>query len=59
MVYVALLYEGVGQKLVRQKAANDAEFFAQLDRQFSCYVCLWFTVEQPPENDSTYAGNSL
>ncbi len=51
MIYIALLYEGVGQKLVRQKAKSETEFFAKLNAQFGCYVCLWFSVERLTDND--------
>ncbi len=53
MVYVAILYEGVAQRLVRQDAKNDAEFFAKLNAQFGCYVCIGFTVERLVDNDKT------
>ena len=46
MVFVALIYEGLGQKLVRQEASGEADFFAKLDAQYPCFVCLWYCVEE-------------
>ena len=54
MVYVALLYEGVGQRLVRYEASNEADFFAKLDARFGCYVCLWFTEELIATNEKAH-----
>ena len=54
MIYVALLYEGVGQRLVRYEASNEAEFFAKLDAQFGCYVCLWYTEELIATNEKAH-----
>ena len=54
MIYVALLYEGVGQRLVRYEASNEAEFFAKLDARFGCYVCLWYTEELIATNEKAH-----
>lgn len=53
MYYVALLYEGLGQQLVRHQANSEADFFAKLDETYGCYVCLWFSVEPVTENEQT------
>lgn len=54
VVYVALLYEGLGQQLVRYQAISEEEFFAKLNAQFGCYVCLWFSAEQVIDNDKIH-----
>jgi len=54
MIYVALLYEGVGQRLVRYEASDEADFFAKLDDRFGCYVCLWFTEELIANNEKVH-----
>ncbi len=57
MVYVALLYEGVGQRLVRYEASNETDFFAKLNARFGCYVCLWFTEELIANNEKVHTQN--
>lgn len=59
MNFVALLYEGLGQKLVRCQAANEAEFFAKLNEQYGCYVCLWFSVEPIMSDEEIPAQNPV
>ncbi|GGF82093.1 hypothetical protein GCM10011338_37940 [Alteromonas lipolytica] len=53
MYYIALLYEGLGQQLVRLEANSEADFFAKLDAQFGCYVCLWYSQEQVVTNEES------
>ena len=47
--FVALLYDGIEQRFVREQAQNEQAFFKTLDSQYPCYVCLWHSVEWPAQ----------